>query len=290
LNVIRLKIQDLFLKKLKQKIKKYQPDYIVFTHPVAAEYFNRYSSLKDGGIKYAVIITDFYAHKLWYQKNIDLFFVASRELKQSLIEYNFDEDKIHITGIPVGHRFSKKLNKEASRVSLDLKPEILTILVMSGAHGIGRIDKSINYLFKNIDIDFQIIALAGSNNRLFNKIKQLESVYSKKLKGITFTDEVDIYMAASDFIITKAGGLSISECLCYGLPVITLKAIPGQEEQNIDYLVKKDAGIKVTTLDDLKKTVFNFLEDSELLNSMQINAKKLSKPNSSYNILKILTE
>ncbi|MCP4178039.1 MAG: glycosyltransferase [bacterium] len=290
LNNVRLKIQGCFAIKLKRKIIEFDPDYIIFTHPLPAEYFCRYNFFKNTKTKYAVIITDFYAHQLWYQKNIYLYFVANEELKKALIEHGIEKKKVHITGIPVSDKFSKDLNKESVRILLGLKPEVTTILVMSGAHGVGKIYKLLEYLLNNIDREFQVFALTGSNNRLFKKVKKLEGIYSNRLKVVKFTDEVYKYMAASDFIITKAGGLTISECLCYGLPVITLNPIPGQEKRNIDYFVKKAVGLKVYDFNSLKKNVISLLDDEKLLNKMQADSKKLSKSNAGNEILKILLE
>ncbi|HJO94106.1 MAG TPA: glycosyltransferase [Victivallales bacterium] len=289
-NSLRLEIQYFFSSKLRRKILEFKPDYIVFTHPIPAEFFNKFNCADNFKSKYAVVITDFYAHWLWYQKNIDFFFVANDELKETLINRGFDKSKIFLTGIPVDDSFNHVYDNVKILRSLGFSPEISTLLLMSGAHGVGRLDNIIGYLFDEISIKFQIIVLTGNSKVLYNKVKKIELVHPDRIKVFRYTNEVYKYMASSDVIITKAGGLTISECLCYSLPVITLNPIPGQEWKNIEYLVKHNAGLKVFDLESLKECVTNLLTNRHVLKRMQNNAGMLAKPDASNQILKVIDE
>ena len=54
-------------------------------------------------------------------------------------------------------------------------------------------------------------------------------------------------MSAVDLVVTKPGGLSVSECLAKAKPMLLVSPIPGQEERNADYLLEAGAAIKAAS-------------------------------------------
>ena len=95
-------------------------------------------------------------------------------------------------------------------------------------------------------------------------------------------------MSISSLVVTKPGGLTSSESLASGLPIVIINPIPGQEEQNAEYLEKNNSAIWIKKDDDINSIVNNLLSDSKKLDEMKKNAKLIAKPNSTYNICKIL--
>ena len=156
---------------------------------------------------------------------------------------------------------------------------------MAGAYGVGRLDSFTEHLFEDIDKEFQVIALTGNNKKLLQSMEKVEEKYPGRIKTIGFTDEVQKYMSACEFAITKTGGLTTSECLAMGLPIITLNPIPGQEEKNTDYLLENGAAFKTVDMIGLTYRVRKLLYDKKLLATMQRNARQISKPNAGSEIL-----
>ena len=105
---------------------------------------------------------------------------------------------------------------------------------------------------------------------------------------LDYTKKVPELMAISDFVITKPGGLTTTESLVSGLPMIIINPIPGQEEQNAEFLENAGVGIWLKKNDDIKLTLEKFLESKEKLAQMKSNANKLAKANSIREIIEIL--
>ena len=167
-------------------------------------------------------------------------FVTAEKIDEALELYKIGADYVllpkMITG-ELGFNLAKRVinDKKQIKTELDLNPDLDTVLLMTGAHGVGRVDIFTKNLFENIDKKFQVIALTGKNKRLKSSLEKLEKKYPGRIKAVGFTDEVSKYMAACDFAITKTGGLTTSECLAVGLPIVTINPIPGMEERNTDY-------------------------------------------------------
>jgi processive 1,2-diacylglycerol beta-glucosyltransferase len=105
------------------------------------------------------------------------------------------------------------------------------------------------------------------------------------MKVFGFVNNVHELMAMSDVLISKAGGLTVSEALCSGLPMLIYKPIPGQEEENTKFLIKKKVAIRIDKISILEKVIDKiFRIESNVLDDMKINAKKISKPNAAENI------
>ena len=287
---LRYHSENLFTGIIRYKIKRMNPDFIIFTHFLPAEHFNKTIFNEKYAKKYAVVVTDFDVHWLWVQPHIDFFFVANEEAASKLEKRGINKEKIFITGIPIEPPFSKSYDKPTIRKQLNIAQDLTTILFMSGAAGVGKIDELIKFIMEKVNKPFQLLALTGTNKQLYKKVKDLELQYPGKIKAVPFTNKVYEYMAASDFSITKTGGLTTSECLAMGLPIISVNPIPGQEERNTLYLLENGAALSAFDEECLLYRVEKLLTDKELLLQMQQKAKSISKPLAAYNILKTLLE
>lgn len=280
--------EEFFALRFKRIISKIDPEYIIFTHFLPAEHLNKTALKKKYAGKYAVVVTDFDVHWLWVQKHMDMFFVATEEAAARLVSRGIDKNNVHVTGIPIEPEFSQNYDKRLLRERLKFDPDKKTILLMSGAYGVGKVDSFIEEIFSNSEKEFQLIALTGKNKKLYKDVEKIAKKYPGKIRPIKFTDQVYKFMAASDFAITKTGGLTTSECLAMGLPIVTINPIPGQEERNTNFLLEHGAALKALDNLGLLNRVYKLLDDDELLKNMQANAKKTAKPFAAYNILNTL--
>jgi processive 1,2-diacylglycerol beta-glucosyltransferase len=95
-------------------------------------------------------------------------------------------------------------------------------------------------------------------------------------------------MAASDLAITKPGGLTTSECLAIGLPMIVVSPIPGQEERNSDFLLENGAALKACDTGALAYRVTRLLDEPARLEALRRNAAQLGKPDAARSVLDIV--
>ena len=123
--------------------------------------------------------------------------------------------------------------------------------------------------------------------------KQTSSRNMKPLKPtklLYFTDEVEKYMHMADVIVTKPGGLTVSESIASELPMAIFKAIPGQEEQNADFLVSKNMAIRLKKDNTCTATFTDLIRNPQKLADMKQAIRSFSKGNSAANIYLLMCE
>jgi len=158
---------------------------------------------------------------------------------------------------------------------------------MAGGAGIGGIEQLAERLL-GMDRDFQVVALAGRNEALLATLKALAAGYPRRLFPLGFTSVIERVMAASDLAITKPGGLTTSECLAMGLPMIVVAPIPGQEERNADFLLENGAALKACDAGALAYRVSSLLDDPKRLETLRKNSLRLGKPDAARSVLNIV--
>lgn len=273
-----------FANKMKKYLFEYAPDVVVCTHATPAGMMQYLKEECQADFCSASVITDFVVHRLWMNTTTKQYFVAEESLLQSLIRYQIKQEQSYAFGIPVsvmfGHSYDK--NKLLKRIGFSNHTKV--ILIMGGGAGIFPIVDVMKELNK-CRTQLQIIVVTGKNKKLYDKIQKIKPNSKHQMKVFGFVDNVHELMAMSDLLISKAGGLTLSEALCSALPMLIYKPIPGQEEENTRFLLKNKVAIKINKISNLEKIIDKiFRIDSNVLINMKINAKRLSRPHAAENI------
>lgn len=280
--------------KLKNLIKEINPDLIISTHPFSSQMCTYLRKKGKINCKIATVMTDFHIHNQWLYlpEYVDNFFVSNQSMKDEMIKLNIDEEKIVVTGIPVSTRFLETFNKEEIFKDFELDPNKFTILFFAGGEfGLGRKTsklalRAIIRLLK----DAQVIAISGKNekmNKAFNEIVE-KTNSSNRIKVLEYTKKVPELMSISNAVITKAGGLTITESLISHLPIIIINPIPGQEEENAEFLVSKNLAIWPKTNREMLNTIKLLVRHPEKLEEMKQNTYEYSKPHATKEICETL--
>lgn len=283
--------------KMAKLFRELNPDIVISTHPFGSQMTSYLKQKGKTNCTLATVMTDFASHDQWLigNKFVDFYFVSNTSMKDWMVKENLiPEEKIFVTGIPISNRFLQNYSKEKICSSFHIKPDKKTILFFGGGeYGIGK-NKTIDILniLAKSDYDIQVIAIAGRNEKLrmdFENIV-LENKKQDSIKVLTFTDKVPELMSISDFVITKPGGLTVSESLASFLPMIIINPIPGQEEENAKFLETNGAAIWIKKDSNPEDIIKRVLSDENKLNTMKQNSIKLAKPNSTKDICKICLE
>lgn len=244
----RLALHKMFYQHAADVINQLDPDLIVCTHPIPAAIVSR---LKASGIDIPLctIITDYDAHGSWISPGVDRFLVSAPEVKELLLGRGVSPAKIQVTGIPVHPEFWVKQDPAQTRAELGLK-NMPTVLVMGGGWGLLFDEELIAGIAGWLD-QVQFVCCVGSNGKLAEKLRNHPALQHPHLKVLGFTREVSKWMDAADLLITKAGGMTCTEGLAKGIPMLFFEAIPGQEEKNREFFVSHGYGSELTSLDVL---------------------------------------
>lgn len=282
---IRRAIERLNARALIREIAAFRPDAIVCTHFLPAEIL--FHQIRKGRLASPVWVqvTDFDLHRMWVIPQMTGYFAANEEVAFRMQAQGIPEQNIHVTGIPIMPAFAQRPDRAECARELGLDPSHTTILLMGGGAGIGSLETVAARLLA-LDKDFQLVALAGKNQQTLAALQELAKIYPGKLFPQGFTNQVERLMACADLAITKPGGLTTSECLALGLPMIINSPIPGQEERNADFLLEQGAALKAIDAVTLEYRVRRLLEHPEKLAAMRARAKALGRPDAAKEVLR----
>ncbi|MBC3935658.1 MGDG synthase family glycosyltransferase [Undibacterium rugosum] len=285
---LRRALERLNARSLLKAIEEFQADAIICTHFLPAEMLSREIRKQRLHCPVWVQVTDFDLHRMWVHEHMTGYFAASEEVADRMLENGIPVEKIHVTGIPIMPAFQQKLERTACAPEFGLRADITTILLMGGGAGLGGLDQVAARLLSQ-QAGFQLIVMAGKNATALQALQTLVPRYPSRLFPQGFTNQVERLMACSDLVITKPGGLTTSECLALGLPMIVNSPIPGQEERNADYLLEQGVALKAYDDISLAYRVKRLLDDTARLSAMHSRAKALGKPDAAARVLATVT-
>jgi len=258
-----------------------QFDAVITTQFLSAEVC---AYLKRGGkIKSRVIcvVTDFDVHRIWVNKGIDCYTAACGYTRDKLLELGVPSEKVFTTGIPTDAKFALTPDTAALKKKLGLKDGLLTVLIATGSFGMGPIEQLMELLG-----DYQLLIVCGYNRELYDRLKPKAA---KDAHVLGLVDNMDELMAVSDIMVTKPGGLSISEALVKKLPMIFFSAIPGQETNNIKVLSSYEVSFEgQSTLPQIAQTIHEWDSNPKDLDALRERMNDLSKPNAVSDIISLL--
>lgn len=307
-------ITSFMAKKFKYLLNESKPDLIIGTHPFpmialstlkknANAYKNHENSiLHDALHKYyydlsvpplVTVLTDYTTHSTWIQNEIDYYIAGHEYVKELLIYDGVSTEKVKTFGIPVEKSFLSNRDRNTVLSELGLNPNKFTVLLMGGSFGAGNIKETLEELV-SIDRDFQVIVITGKNESLKEKLeKKLESPknsINKDILVLGFTDKMNDLLASVDILVSKPGGLTTTEALLKDLPMIIPYYIPGQEEENLDFLSNCGAALRTTKKFTLTVLLKVLIDDPTRLTTLKNNIKSIRKFNSAQNIANLVEE
>ena len=282
--------------KLLKLLREKKPDLIISTHPFGSQmcsYLKRKNKINS---KIATIMTDFAPHDQWLVgfEYTDYFFVAHNKMKDYLISKGISESKVFDTGIPISENFQKQYNKKEIFDKYNLDESKFTILFFGGGEfGLGKtrtVQIFNNFVQETKNNNIQIIAISGKNPKMKSAFEEVvdSNDANSTVKIIEFSNEVPKLMAIANLVVTKPGGLTTSESLASHLPMVVINPIPGQEEENAEFLESKNIAVWIKKSNNSKEIIEGLLNNKEKINIMKENTKILARPNSTRDICDIL--
>jgi processive 1,2-diacylglycerol beta-glucosyltransferase len=280
--------EKLNTRKLDAEIARLKPDAILCTHFLPAELLSRQKAKRRPLPPLWVQVTDYDVHALWVHPHVDRYCVASDEVAFRLADRGVAREKISVTGIPVMPQFGTALDRATCARELGIAAGKFTVLMMAGGAGVGSLDELAARLLRLPD-DIQLVALAGRNAELLRRLQALASKHPGRLFPLGFTTTVERVMTAADLVVTKPGGLSVSECLASRKPMLLVSPIPGQEERNADYLLEAGAAVKAVDGATLEFKLAALLAEPRRLAAMGEAAHRIGKPDAARDVLALIS-
>lgn len=235
--------------------KQAQFDAIICTHVFAAMILTEVRSSWELPAKCYFVATDYTVYPGVQDTRMDAYFIPDDRLAGAYT------DKHTVTsGIPVYQQFFQVLDKKKAKQSLGISPEKAHILVMCGSMGCGPMEDIAQRIAKGMGESCTLSICCGTNRRLYRKLAELYRNDSQ-VQVYGFVQDVQRMMAAADVYVTKPGGISTTEAMSQGLPMVLVDAVAGCEDYNMRYFRELGAAVAAKEPQEIAGLCLDLVED-----------------------------
>lgn len=256
------------------EIKRFAPTAIICTHFLPAQLV---ASLLLRGVidaKTAIVTTDYDFQGLWLTSAFHALFVAREEGRVQLTALGVPADRVAATGIPIA--------PPRERTRPEGGPPML--LISAGASG-GEYATAVVRQTMHLRSPFTATVVCGRNEELRSEIERLVEPAGDRYRVLGYTSDMPQLLRDADLFIGKPGGLSASECMAAGLPMVLVNPIPGQEVRNGDYLMEQGAAVRCNTPSTIGWKIDEVLREPGRLERMKAAARRVGRPQAAEDVL-----
>ena len=270
-------------------LRSLKPDAIVCTHFLPYRAVSE--SLRRSGVTAPVFAatTDFDVHNYWIDGIVERYYVCHEESAWQLSAKGVPSSKIRVLGIPIAPEFERQPPQKRARRELGIEPGQFTLLIMAGGFGVGSIEDLVAHTCEVVSSQLErrttLLVVCGNNQRARSTLERSDFPGNVDARIFGFIDNIHTLMAASDCLVSKAGGLTSAEAMASGLPMIMVNPIPGQEMRNADLIVEHQAGWKALNLSHFQYKLSHVLWEPELLTRARRSTRSLAKPSAARKIV-----
>jgi processive 1,2-diacylglycerol beta-glucosyltransferase len=258
-------------------IRAFRPDIVVCTHFLPTRLVSLMLTRGVLEATLAVVTTDYDFQGLWLSSAFNHFFVARDETKAHMAAIGVPSDRITVSGIPVRPGLGDSVNREAILKRYDLRPDRPILLISAGAAG-GEYTQTIVQQTFRMHNDFQAVVVCGRNAQLKTQIEGLVAMRRNQYRVLGYTNDMPDLIRAATLFVGKPGGLSSSECMAAGLPMVLIHPIPGQEVRNSDFLLEEGAAVRCNYETTVGYKIDQLLAEPDRITRMAESARRIGRP------------
>lgn len=282
-NLIESAMTLLLFNVLRKIVLRHRPDVIVSTYLFYPAILSTVLAVEKMRIPLVTVVTDLAsAHNLWFYPRADLCLVPTQDVFESAVRAGLAPDRVVITGIPVDPDLAKGRHDLADlRTQLGWRPDVFTVLAV-GSRRVEHLYESVQAL-NHSALPLQLAVVAGGDDDLFRRLTK--TMWRKETHLYNFVPDMAALTRAADCVVGKAGGLTITESLACGLPLVLVDAIPGQETGNAEYVLREGAADRAQSPDEVVDVMERWLADGmALYHTRTSNARRIGRPDAAYDV------
>lgn len=231
---LRLEIDNLVFGALANHVRALAPRVVVATHHLPLVVLGRARREGDLAAPLLAVVTDYTAHACWAEEGVDLWAVPCEKARAELEAHGPPDKRIVVTGIPVRTAFERI-------APIGTIPKLLRVLVTSGGFGAAPMTKIVRS-FRGID-DIEVLVVCGASPKLEARVRRAAEHAGVRAHVIGFERDMPARMAEAHVVVGKAGGLTVTEAMTAGRPMVIASAVPGNEKVNEERVVRAGAGV-----------------------------------------------
>jgi processive 1,2-diacylglycerol beta-glucosyltransferase len=270
LEPMRKRIDTLVFGEILTTVLDLRPRVIVATHHLPLVVLGDARMRGRLGVPIVGVVTDYVAHACWAEDGIDAFTVPCERARDQLAQHGVSKERIAITGIPVRPAF-ERIPPASPAVGGELR-----VLVTSGGFGVGPL-RAIVRSFAGI-ARVRLTVVCGRAEAHASRVRRDARALGVRAEVLGYENDMASRVADADVVVGKAGGLTVSETLAAGRPMVIVGAVPGNETINEAFVVSGGAG-HAADARDVGRVVDRMRQTSEL-EAMGKRARSLVVPRS----------
>ena len=235
LDPLRRGIDNLAFGALLPHIAELRPAAVIATHHLPLVVLGRARARGHLDAPLVGVVTDYTSHACWAERGVDAFCVPCPPAFRELEEHGIPRDRIAWTGIPVRQAFTR-----IPSVREPAPGEPLRVLVTSGGFGVGPMRRVVRSFAGMREVELTVVC--GNAEGLVAEVARDAEENDVRARVIGFEKDMPSRVAEAHVVVGKAGGLTVSETLTAGRPMVIVGAVPGNEKINEEMVVSAKAG------------------------------------------------
>lgn len=236
LEPFRLRFDSLVFGSLAERVGRLSPRVVIATHHLPLVVLGRERRKGRLAAPLVGVVTDYTAHACWAEEGVDLWAVACEEARIDLETHGAKANRIAMTGIPVRAAFERVALRP-----LDPLPSPLEVLVTSGGFGAIATTRIVRSFVHVEDVELTVVC--GASAKLEARVTQAVADAGIRANVVGFERDMPARMANAHIVVGKAGGLTVTETLTAGRPMVIASAVPGNEKLNEERVIRAGAGV-----------------------------------------------
>lgn len=269
-------------------IERFRPDIVIATEVGTCEWAAMYKRERRGGFFLVGATAGVDVDRPWAQPEVDLYPIMPGDLESQLEAAGVPRQKILPSGVPIDPAFGSVLDYAEVRARLGVEPNCPLILVMLGGGGHGRPREIVKELGR-ISQPIQAVFITGRNRRREEEVRHLAEG-RPRFRVLGWVENVHEWLIAADLLISKPGGMTVTEAINSGVPLLALNPFPGAERRACKLIEKWQVGMWVRRTADLGPAVTRLLENPQELERLRANARSLARPHAARDAAQAILE
>lgn len=236
-------------------------DTVICVHVFAATALTAILQQHPGLVQSYFVATDYTCSPGASDAKMDGYVIPHPALTEEFAAAGIPRERILPLGIPVSETFTQRGDRALACQQLGLPPHRQMVLLMCGSMGCGPLRALTEECLAELPADCLLVVICGDNRHLY---EELSNISSERLRVVGYTKKISLYMDAADLLLTKAGGLSSTEAVAKGLPLLFIDAVPGVESRNRDFFVSRGCAMTAQDPAALVELAAQCLTDEKL--------------------------
>ena len=276
------KYHKLLAGRFSRLLEEYKPDYVLCTHfspgYFAALYKRQY------GYRMGIVITDYFVHPHWVNREIDHFFIPHESLVDQVVSFGAKREQVYPFGIPIGLELEAGIDKEAARKRFGLSRDRVSATIMGSRVFGGEWFEVTREL---VDFDYDFLVLCGENKEVAAKISRLKGRANLSVLGMV--ERIYELIGTTDILITKAGGITSTEAAQAGPALLFANSIVGLEDKNEEFFINHGAALHIDK-ESAREVMAGLLADPHRMVRMRHDLRKIGKKKTAINIAQVILQ